>query len=885
MDKIKGITIEFNGDVSQLKSALKQVKSVGSETNTALRQVNNALKFNPRSVELLTQKQQLLKQRVEETRNRLQNLKNIQNTLDAKGVSKTSAEYQKVRREILIAENQLKNFNRDLIKMGNVKLTAVGAGLKNVGDKLTNINRRARQVLGAFTALALYKGFERLKTLDEVQTELEHLGYSGAKLDKIMEGATNSVSGTKFALTDMSKVAKGALGAGVTDTYDLEEYLGRTADLAQLAGIDVQKMGAMMNKAYSKGTVDARLLNSLNANGIPIYKLLQDELGVTSDELSKMTKAGQVGFNDLYNATDKYKGLAQEMGTETLSGAVTVLTQQFGLMGADFLSGVYEPIKEGVQGLVAALKELRANGDIKQWGENLGNVVKYFIQYFKDGEASMEGFSQGTQNLINFLKPFVTLIGEIIRIGAGMPTVVKQFTLFMSLFGAPTLKAIGGITTGIGRLGAKISDISGKLGMATQGLSIAGLSAGAFAGAVGLIGGSVAIAAAGIYELVTQTNKYTEAYENQKKAREDAISSTEAQYATAQVYADKLEELSEKENKSAADKEKMKQYVDLLNGSVDGLNLKYDEEKDALNMTSDAIDKNIAKMKQQALATAYQEAMADSAKNLIKAEQDLASEKQKLTYYQQQYNAVLGTGNVQAIATWEKKINETEGNIKSLNKVINDSETEIDGYAEKLGEGSSKASKESKKTKKEVTKNLNEGSSKAEKGGERDAKAYASGLGKGNASAKARQVVGKANEAARNASRAFAIGRLWTQGIAKGMSSLSNLVAGAGSAIARVGNQAYEKSNEIRSPSRVAEELGGYWTEGLALGVMGAASTLRNASKTVANIPREEAGQSSSVTNNTTNAPVINVTVNGAENPEEFASRLVTRLKQEMRTV
>ena len=60
----------------------------------------------------------------------------------------------------------------------------------------------------------------------------------------------------------------------------------------------------------------------------------------------------------------------------------------------------------------------------------------------------------------------------------------------------------------------------------------------------------------------------------------------------------------------------MQTYVDKLNGSVEGLNLSYDEQTDSLNQTTDAIYKKIEAHKQEAIAAAYTK-MAEEAQKYM----------------------------------------------------------------------------------------------------------------------------------------------------------------------------------------------------------------------------------------------------------------------------
>ena len=62
--KVKGITIEFNGDTTKLGKAINDVEKKTKSVDDELKAVNRALKFNPGSVELWSQKQQLLTQKI-----------------------------------------------------------------------------------------------------------------------------------------------------------------------------------------------------------------------------------------------------------------------------------------------------------------------------------------------------------------------------------------------------------------------------------------------------------------------------------------------------------------------------------------------------------------------------------------------------------------------------------------------------------------------------------------------------------------------------------------------------------------------------------------------------------------------------------------------------
>lgn len=720
--KIQGITIEYSGNTTQLEAALRKVKTATSNVDKELRNVNRALNFNPHSSELLAQKQQLLKNRIDSTKTSIQNFKNIQKQLDDQGVKKTSAEYMKVRRNIIEAESKLRTFNAQLARSKFQGMTNLGKGISSVGDKLTNATRYARRFAAAIAAFGLYKGLERLKSLDETETQMKALGYRGEKLKNIMDSTSQAVDGTRFMLQDMAKVASGALGSGVTEKYQLNEYLTRTADLAQLTGMGVDEMGAILNKAYSKGKVDAKLLNQFNARGIPIYKLLQKQLGVNADKLAEMTSKGQVGFDDLFKATDRYNGLAEQMGTKTLSGAATVLTQQFGLIGAEFLSGVYEPIKDGVKGIVASLKELRASGVFKEWGENLGNAVRYFVEWFQKGEASMAGMSEGSRNLISVFSPVVKTILNIVKAIAALPPEVQGFLGAFVLFGGPALKVIGSIVSGIANLGANMAAMGMNTASGVSGLSKLAGMLGTTAGALGVATAAGAAFIGWIAAIAIEYNKtedaqrqYTDSVKEWEAEQQGQIDAINASAGEADIYAQKLNELMGKENKSAADKAKIKTYVDQLNGAVEGLNLKYDAEKDKLNKTTAAIYEKIDAMKQSALAAAYEDKVASGAKKLL----DLQEEQKKLIKerngYTERYNSIQNktaavTSAYKAqLADVNARINDNKKAQDKMNSSIDQAATAASNLSPKMQATYNKLTQKAKNAGVKIPQNLKSG--------------------------------------------------------------------------------------------------------------------------------------------------------------------------------
>lgn len=66
--RIKGISIEIDGETTGLQKSLAQVDKSLKNTQDQLKDVNKLLKLDPKNVELLNQKHQLLTKAVEDTK-------------------------------------------------------------------------------------------------------------------------------------------------------------------------------------------------------------------------------------------------------------------------------------------------------------------------------------------------------------------------------------------------------------------------------------------------------------------------------------------------------------------------------------------------------------------------------------------------------------------------------------------------------------------------------------------------------------------------------------------------------------------------------------------------------------------------------------------------
>ena len=120
-DRIKGITIEIDGDTKGLSKALQGVNKDIKSTQTQLKDIEKLLKLDPHNVTLLGQKMEALGKQINSTKDKLSQLKSVSDEMEKglKNGSITSEQYDAWQREIIQTENELKNLEEELKKGGS----------------------------------------------------------------------------------------------------------------------------------------------------------------------------------------------------------------------------------------------------------------------------------------------------------------------------------------------------------------------------------------------------------------------------------------------------------------------------------------------------------------------------------------------------------------------------------------------------------------------------------------------------------------------------------------------------------------------------------------------------------------------------------------------
>lgn len=278
--------------------------------------------------------------------------------------------------------------------------------------------RGAIAIGGAVTTAlgaSLWKGWNRLTAIENAESKLAGLGHSAKSVESIMESALKSVKGTAYGLGDAATIAAGAVAAGIEPGKQLTKYLKTTADAATIAGVSINEMGPIFNRVQTQQRAYTMELNMLADRGIPIYQWLQEELGVTQEQLRSMVQAGELDSETYFKAIEKNIGGAALESGNTTTGMIANIGAAMGRFGATLLSTVFP-----------MLKPFFAN--VIEWIDNLTAKVEPMAEAFGVWfqETLVPGAEKAKESLMPVLEDMADWIEdnkeEIISIAAGVGT-------------------------------------------------------------------------------------------------------------------------------------------------------------------------------------------------------------------------------------------------------------------------------------------------------------------------------------------------------------------------------------------------------------------------------------------------------------------------------
>ena len=539
---IKGITIQFEGDTSRLDQALRKVQNSTRGIDKELRQVDKALKFNPSSVTLWSQKQELLKAKISQTKRNLEELKSAQKQMDAQGVDKNSEAYRRVQREIVEAESKLKHFEGELRRVGNAKLTALGAQFKAIGDKMTAVGKelttKVTLPLAMVGTVAAKKFAEVDKTMQLTNSTMNNTTEEAQLLNQAMkDAAASSTYGMSDAATATLNFARAGLSAkqaasALAPAMALAAGEGGELDtvsaglVATINGFhgsfdDAAKYADVFANACNNSALDVNSLSQAMSVAAPIFSSagysVKDAalyMGVMANngiEANKAANSLKTGMARLISPSAEGAAMMEKLGISVTNADGSMKDS---VQIQKELHDAFGQLSESEQ--IAAASAIFGKNQMAPWLALIntapGDVDALSAALDKEGtaiemqSAMMSGFAGSIEQLKSGLDVLLTSLGEALapiiqKVVAGLQVLVNWFNSLSPAM-QQVIAVIMVIVAAIGPVLVILGVIASSIGSIITLVGTLGPALGALGGAFTLLTGPVGIVIAIIAALI-----------------------------------------------------------------------------------------------------------------------------------------------------------------------------------------------------------------------------------------------------------------------------------------------------------------------------------------------------------------------------------------------
>ena len=303
------------------------------------------------------------------------------------------------------------------------ELKGAGTVFEQTGGKLTRyITKPAMGAAAALAGLSLVKGFNRLKNIDTAKAQLEGLGHSAKEVESIMDSAMQSVKGTAYGFDEAATAAASAVAAGIEPGKELTRYLSLVGDAAAQSKLSFTEMGSIFNKVMASGKISMEEVNQLADQGIPIYKMLSEQLGVTQADVRDMVSAGKVDAETFLAAIEKnIGGAAKIIGEKSFTGALANIGASLGRIGANFLDaggkggGFFSQLKPLMVDFMETLGKVEDKA--ADFGETFGAVFAKVVDFIKAVPAPVAAIGSA---IAVSAGPLLQLTGKLLTTGGAI---------------------------------------------------------------------------------------------------------------------------------------------------------------------------------------------------------------------------------------------------------------------------------------------------------------------------------------------------------------------------------------------------------------------------------------------------------------------------------
>jgi tape measure domain-containing protein len=445
--------------------------------------------------------------------------------------------------------------NADQLRRIAAEHKKTGDAAKDSQEKIQTSVRESNKTFGflsrTLATITAYVGFDRLITklkelfgvaaeFEVFRKRLESTFESAAKGEEAFAWVKQFAKQTPITLKQTLDTFIKLKNAGIDPTTGALQAI--VDQVAKVGGGQekLERITRALTQSYQKQRLQLEELNQLAENGVPVFAILEKQLGKTTAEILKLTAKGELGIESvkkLIQGIGENAAGAATAQMKTLNGLISNAKDNIDLFYDRIAnSGALQTLKDQIQRVNDKFNELSANGKLQEYAKGISDAIS------------------GSINAV------VRAAGFIVEYGASIAQLGKAYLAFkaIDILSGLTNVALGFVRAGNASLEAANKANQGATSFRALGVAMRAIPANVLI-TVGLLGIDAAIKAAkSVGESFAESSEVNQrVIASQAKIREELVktantygqlSASLAQYKDTQILtATQVAELSSQE--------------------------------------------------------------------------------------------------------------------------------------------------------------------------------------------------------------------------------------------------------------------------------------------------------------------------------------------------
>lgn len=355
------------------------------------------------------------------------------------------------------ALNNMNNMNNATNKMAN--------NLKDVdrivsGILISQVFYNAANAIEAGVS-ALVRFSNNMQT---AQVSMEYFLGSAERAEGFIKVMQDFAATTPFSTEqslDLSRKLM-AMGFQAENIRSIMQILVDSAAASGGTADELNRIVIALGQINTQGFLAGQELRQLANANIPIYKILQEELGLTADqmkEIGKLKIPADIGVAAILKGLrNRYAGASDELNERTVSGMWSNIKDDILIVGEQIIKGPYEALNAFVKNLYNTMETAR---DIVV-KSGLGGLFEHFVpkelhETIRIIVGSLKSLADSFGILAKAMKPVISMvastfakalgaalpvIASIVRVVANMASAFLQASPFVRIFAASILSLL-----------------------------------------------------------------------------------------------------------------------------------------------------------------------------------------------------------------------------------------------------------------------------------------------------------------------------------------------------------------------------------------------------------------------------------------------------------